>query len=380
MSLAGERTPVGHDGPVTATLPTGSSTGSSVVPPGGPPVATHRRSAYARAAATAAEAARPRPRGPVRRFGRLVADLAKKGDRDRVLGLAGENAFMAVLTLFPILLVVAAVIGRLAPLIGEQRAAQVEDTVLDYLQELLTDSAAPVVDTARGLFETGGNTFTLTLALALFSLATAFASVINTVTLTYDVHDTRGWWFRRFLGLVVGAGSVLIAVVVMSLVVVGPLFAAEDVVGRFGLGEEYAWLRSRLRWPVAFLALVLWATTMYHVCPDRVGRWRAGLPGGLLAAVLWLAASVGFNLYLEVALDASPVFGALGGGLILMTWLYLLCLGLLIGAELNAVLLARKRLATGDTRRTTPGDDAAAAAAAVLAAERGHAAPAPHPR
>ena len=63
--------------------------------------------------------------------------------------------------------------------------------------------------------------------------------------------------------------------------------------------------------------------------------------------MLWLAASAGFNLYLTIALGASPVFGALGGGLILMTWLYLLCLGLLMGAELNAVRLARRAVGRG---------------------------------
>ncbi len=303
---------------------------------------SERRSPQARAAATAAEAARPLPRGLWRGLFRLVADVVRKSDRDRVLGLAGENAFMAVLTTFPILIVVAAVLGQLSTVIGPGNATRVEDSVLRFLQDLLTDSAQPALDTAKQLFETSGNALTLALVLALGSLAQAFASIINTVTLTYDVHDTRGWWKRRALGLVVGIGSIIMAIIVITAVVVGPLFAASDVVHSVGLDREYAALWSHLRWPVAFLALILWATTMFHVCPDRAGPWRTGLPGGLLTAVLWLGASVGFNLYLDVALGASPVFGALGGGLIVMTWLYLLCFGLLAGGELNAVLLARR--------------------------------------
>lgn len=314
--------------------------------PGTPPetVVADRRSAEARAVATAAEAARVRPRGPVRWVAGLVADVARKSERDRVLGLAGENAFMAVLTIFPILIVVAAILGQLSSIIGGENADRIEETVLRNLRELLTDSAGPAIDTAKALFDTSGNTLTVATALALFSLATAFASILNTVTLAYDVHDTRGWWRRRGLGLLIGIGSVLMAIVIATLVVVGPLFGAAEVVGRIGLDGEYAELWSYLRWPVAFLALILWATTMFHVCPDRAGPWRTGLPGGLLTALLWLVASAGFNLYLKVAIGASPVFGALGGGLIVMTWMYLLCLGLLLGAELNAVLLARRGL------------------------------------
>ena len=242
----------------------------------------HRRSAEARAAATAAEAAKPLPKGVLRRTGRLVADIVRKCDRDRVLGLAGENAFMAVLTTFPVLIVVAAVLGQLSLVIGRDNALRVEDSVLRFLQELLTDSAGPAIDTARDLFATPLNTLTLALVLALFSLATAFASIINTVTLTYDVRDHRGWWFRRGLGLVVGLGSVLIAVVVVTLVVVGPLFAAADVVQSIGLDAEYQAVWSWARWPVAFLALVLWATTMFHVCPDR-RRALAARPAGRAA-------------------------------------------------------------------------------------------------
>jgi len=308
-----------------------------------------RRSAEARATATAAEATRPQPHGHVRRFTRLVADVVRKSDRDRALGLAAENAFMAVLTVFPTLLVFATMLGQLELIIGKVNADRVQDSVLSFLNDLLTRSADGAISTAKQLFATSGNALTLASLLALFSLSTAFAGVINTVTIAYDVHDTRGWWKRRWLGLLIGLGSVLTGVIVVTAVVIGPLFGkASVVVTAVGLSEEYAFFWSYVRWPVAFVALIAWATTLDHICPDRQGRWREGLPGGFLTALLWLAASVGFNIYLQIAVNASPVLGALGGGLILMTWFYLLCLALLAGAELNAVLIARRR----DSRTT----------------------------
>ena len=307
-----------------------------------------RRSPSARSAATLEEAQRPRPPGAVRGVGRLVLDLVHKSDRDRILGLAGENAFMAVLTVFPGLLVFAAVLGQLGLLIGRRNADRVEGAVLDFLDRLLTSSASGALTTARQLFDSSGNALTIALVIALVSVAQAFAGIINTVTLVYDVHDRRGWWKRRWLGLLVGAGSLLTGTVVITAIVIGPLFGtAKDVVRSVGLSEEYAFIWSSVRWPVAFLALVAWATTLDHICPDRQARWRSGLPGGVLTAVLWLIASIGFNVYLRVVVARSPVLGALGGGLILMTWFYLLCLALLIGAELNAILLARRRADTG---------------------------------
>ena len=76
---------------------------------------------------------------------------------------------------FPILLVVAAVFGQLSLVIGEKNAADVEASVLRFLQDLLTSSASPAISTAQQLFETSGDTLTLALVLALGSLAQAFA-------------------------------------------------------------------------------------------------------------------------------------------------------------------------------------------------------------
>jgi membrane protein len=311
-----------------------------------------RRTPAARAAATAADAGRPGGHAllwPLRTF----LDVWRKADRDRILGLAGENAFMGVLTVFPTLLVFAAVLGQLEKLVGSENTTQVKDEIVLFLNRVLDSSAEGVDETVRELFAISGQTLTLTLVIALASVAQAFASVINTVSVAYDIHDSRGWWYRRLLGLLLGLGSLLAGAVMITAFVVGPLFGhADDVVGQVGLSEEYSFLWEKVRYPVAFVAMVAWATTLFHVCPDRQARWRAGWPGGLLTAVLWVAASLGFSSYLAFVVPASPILGALGGGLLLMTWLYLLCLALLIGAELNATLLARRRVRAATATQT----------------------------
>lgn len=297
-----------------------------------------------RTRATVEDAALAARTPPVWWFPRTVADVIRKADRDRLLGLAGESAFFAVLTLFPALLVVAAVLGQLGTFIGQDAATQVEDAVLEFLDRLLTDAAGPAVSTVRRLFDGSGNLLTAATLLALGSLSTAFATLVNTLTIAYGVPETRGWWHRRVLGLVLGLGSVLTGAVAVTLLVLAPALGDEaGVLERIGLADTFGVLSRVLRWPVAFAALVLWAMTMQHLAPPDRHRWRQDLPGGLLTALLWLAASAGLNLYLTYVVTASPLLGALGGGLILMTWFYLLCVALLAGGTLNAVLAARRR-------------------------------------
>ena len=316
-----------------------------------------RQTSELRAAVTAQEAARTPAADPVRWFVRLVVEVIHKGDRDRLLGLSAETAFFAVLTLFPALLFAAAVLGQLSLIVGESNAQRVEQGVLDFLDDLLTDTASPAIDTVRDLFDSSPNALTIAFVLALLSLSTAFSTLINTVNICYDVPETRGWWRRRWLGLLLGVGTVLTGALAVTLLVIGPLFGrAEDVVAGIGLDSEYSVLWAYARWPLAFASLVLWATTMQHLTPALRERWRYDLPGGLLTALLWLLASAGLNLYLETAVSASPVFGALGGGLILMSWFYLLCVALLAGAELNAILLARRRHRAAQRAAADTGD------------------------
>lgn len=283
-----------------------------------------------------------------------MADVWRKSDRDRILGLAGENAFMGVLTIFPTLLVFAAVLGQLESVIGSHNTKLVKDAISEFLTQVLTSSAADIDKTVKSLFATSGNTLTFALIVAMVSVAQAFASVINTVTLAYEIKDRRGWWRRRFVGLLLGMGSLLAGAVMVTAFVVGPLFGRADVIDSLGISDEYAFVWSWVRYPIALVALVTWATTLFHLCPDRIARWRDGLPGALLTSFLWIAASLGFSSYLGVVVPRSPILGALGGGLILMTWFYVLFFSLLVGAELNATLLARRRLTATATNSPPP--------------------------
>lgn len=338
---------------MTRTTRTTASSGSpsdghtdDVTAPPEPPAweGVSQRMSGLRGAATAAEAARPPVRGPFRWFARLVADIVRKADRDRLLALSAETAFFAVLTLFPGLLAATAVLGSLGAILGSGTAVRVEREVLEFLDALLTSSADGVLDTVRELFDGGGNALTLATLLALISVSTAFATMVNTVTITYDVPETRGWWRRRWLGLLLGTGTIITGAVAVTLLVVGPLFGRGlDIVAGLGLDDTYAVLWDSLRYPVAFLALVLWGATLYNLAPPQRSTWRGELPGAVLAALLWLLATAGLNVYLKVVVVQSPILGALGGGIILMTWFYLLCAGLLIGGELNAILRARRK-------------------------------------
>src|SRR5205814_3996657 len=71
--------------------------------------------------------------------------------------------------------------------------------------------------------------------------------------------------------------------------------------------------------------------------------WKWISPGGVVAMVIWLAASVAFSLYVSsFGGSYAKTYGSLAGVVILLLWLYLSALALLLGAELNGELEREK--------------------------------------
>ena len=93
-----------------------------------------------------------------------------------------------------------------------------------------------------------------------------------------------------------------------------------------------------MQWPVAIFFVALSCSLVYYYGPDlkERRRWHWFTPGVALGALIWLAASFGFRMYLHYYDSYSVAYGSLGALMILLVWLYATGLALLIGAEINA--------------------------------------------
>lgn len=277
-----------------------------------------------------------------RLFGRrLLAETA----HDRLAGLAAETAFFVVLSIFPGLLIAASLLGVLDVVVGQDVAVQAQERVVGALRLVLTDEASGAVSSVENLFvNSSGQLLTLAGLGGVVTISGAFAVVIAALNTAYDTGESRAWWKRRLLGLGLAVASMLVVALALVVLVVGPLFGrGDELADVVGLGATFTLVWDLVRLPVMVLAVVVWAAAMFHLAPARRTRWRDALPGAVLTAVLWLLGSGGFHLYLRLVSDENPILGAFGGGVIVMVWVYLLSLALLLGGELNAVLLKQKR-------------------------------------
>ena len=275
----------------------------------------------------------------------LVEELRREWSRARVGGLSAEIAFFGLLGLFPAVIVFAAALGSLDVMIGAGAATDTEQWLLDRVVETFgSDNTLRV--TVEELFDrSNAGLITVGVALTVYASSRGFTAVVGALDVAYGHEHRRNWVSTRIMGFVLTLFSVMAAMLVAVMIVVGPLFGGgEEIAGRLGAGSVFTTLWDWFRWPVVFVVTVCWAASLYHFAPRRRTPWRSDLPGAVVTTVWSLAVSLGFRVYLDaVASGMNAVFGLLGGALILLVWLYLLAMGLLVGAMINSVLNDRRR-------------------------------------
>ena len=96
---------------------------------------------------------------------------------------------------------------------------------------------------------------------------------------------------------------------------------------------------SMLRFGI--LAILIFAAVglLYAMAQDQRRPGHHIVPGTLVAMVFWVAISAGYSFYVEYISDYSVVYGALGAVVVLLIWLYLTAVVLIMGAEVNDLLL-----------------------------------------
>ncbi|MDQ4148948.1 MAG: YihY/virulence factor BrkB family protein [Actinomycetota bacterium] len=273
----------------------------------------------------------------------ILRRLVDEWQDDRVGGLAAEVAFFAVLSLLPGTLAVAAGLGSLDQLFGTELAMRAQTAVVDFLRLVLTEQASATIDAVRELFTTGhGGLFSFALVGALFAFSRGVFGAMRALDVVYDLPPSGSWLRSRAKAVVLSIGTIAVFALLLSIVVVGPLFGAGIArAGALGLSRSVSTLWYWLRYPLALALVFGWAVALLQFGPSQRLPWSRAIPGALLAGGLWMAASIGFRAYLVLATQINQIFGALGGALILMIWFYLLSLALLMGGEFNKALAAR---------------------------------------
>ena len=268
----------------------------------------------------------------VLRWGDILRRTGRAVYADDCLGWAAELAFFWFLALFPALLFVVALAGSF-PL------QHLVDVVLGNLARVAPHDMLVLVREQFDQIAHGPPHGLLVLSLlgALWSSSSAMTAIISTLNQAYHVTERRSWWRVRLLATGLTVVLIAFSLVAVALVMTGPALAAYLESG-LGVPPRFAWLWAIVEWPLVFGLMVTALGWVYRFAPDlrRRGSWIT--PGSVVATLLWVLAALGFKWYAGHFGEYQKTYGAIGGVIVALLWLYASGLAILIGAELNAAI------------------------------------------
>src|SRR5215210_977863 len=266
------------------------------------------------------------------RFGTLKATV-QEFIRDDALGLAAQLAYYLILAIFPFILFLVAVADAFS-----SSSPQFVTELFDYLRRLLPPQVFDLIevytrntlrnpDTAPGLLSVG-------ILGTIWATSGAFSALINALNRAYDVQETRPFWKVKGIAILMTFGLSALILIGVLLLIAGPSIG-RTLAEVFTLGDEFMAVWNIARWPAALLFMVATVALLFYFAPDADQPFRWITPGGFVGILLWVLASVAFNLYLSSDFNSyDKTYGSIGTVIILLLYLYISSLTILFGGTL----------------------------------------------
>jgi len=246
---------------------------------------------------------------------------------------AGNLAYLTMVAVFPFFIVAAAI----AQLLGRTQAGL--QTVNGFLLTV-PPSVASVLRPAilDVLSARTGNLLWIGALIGLWTVGSLIETIRDILRRAYGTHSTQPFWTYRLRAIGIIILSVLAALVALSLQVL--LSAAEALVEQIFPFADLAFnviTASRLVPTVLLfgaLYLLFVALTPSRYRAARFPKW----PGAAVTTLWWYGTALLLPVFLSHLASYSLTYGGLAGAMIVLIFFFIIGLGVVIGAELNAAL------------------------------------------
>jgi membrane protein len=268
---------------------------------------------------------------------------AKEFKEDNLTDWAAALTYYGVLAIFPALIVLVSILG----LVGESATQPLIDNLGAVAPGPAKEIFTNAIENLQGDRGAAGVLFIVGILGALWSASGYVAAFMRASNAIYDMPEGRPIW--KTLPVRVGLTVVLLAllsITTIAVVLTGGL--AQRVGDVIGLGDTAVTVWNIAKWPVLLLVVSFMFALLYWAAPNvKQPGFRWVSPGGILAVVGWLIASAAFAFYVGNFGSYNKTYGALGGVVVFLVWLWISNIVILLGAEFNAELERERAIERG---------------------------------
>lgn len=267
---------------------------------------------------------------PKRGWFDILKRVKREVAHDNLSLVAAGLAFYAMLAVFPALTATVAIYGMFAS------PADIASH-LDQATAVMPEEAAGILQTqmqelSRQQDQALSIGAIIGLLIALWSARQGMTAIMTATNIAYDEEERRGFFKQIFVSLALTLGAVIGFIILLALAVALPL-----ALSVFNVHPILDVVVRVVRWAVLWFLVVAGLGIVYRYAPSRdKPRWRWVTAGSAVAATLWLVASLLFSFYVSSFASYNETYGALGGVVVLLLWLYISAFVIILGAEINA--------------------------------------------
>lgn len=265
-------------------------------------------------------------------FGKQLFDRIMYAD---VFGLAAQVSYFLLLSLFPLLLFLATLVGYF-PIDESAFMSFIESFAPDEIVDMIQ---ANISDLLSG---TNGGLLSIGIIGTLWSASNGINAIKKAFNKAYDVKENRPFLVSRLISIVLTLSMIGVLGVAFILPIFGEMIGTY-VFSFIGLSDTFIEIWNTLRWVISSLVFFLVLLALYVLAPNLKVRIRNAMYGAIFATISWQAVTIGFSFYVNNLTDYSATYGGLGAVIMLMFWFYISSIVIIIGGVINAVV-RKKRL------------------------------------
>jgi membrane protein len=281
----------------------------------------------------------PEPRvarkGPLR----LIRRTLGKAWEGNIFSEAAEAAFWQTLSLPPLLLGLLGALGFLGDWFGPSVVDAVHDEIIGFSRSIFSPNAVEqiVEPTVNSILTVGkGEIVSVGFVISLWAGSSAMSSFVDAITVAHDQYGVRNEVWQRIFALLLYLCGLVILVVGLPLVAIGP-----DLLPEFfpqGWRPTVSYWVGTLYYPTLAIVITLALATLYKLALPRKLPWHRGLPGAVLAMVIFLLSSVGLRVYLSWITKTGYTYGALAAPIAFLLLMFFIGLAVVSGAYFNSAI------------------------------------------
>ena len=255
--------------------------------------------------------------------------------QDEIVDRSAELAYYFLFAMFPALILLSAMFSLFA-----SASARANLELMLYLAKVIPPAAFESVETAFSQTTRGSSTSHLLFGgiAAIWAATYGMSSAQSVLNVIYRAKENRPYWKAKAIAMLSTMAIFVLVCSAMLLLILG------DDLAKFLISDLMFNTVLLVLWKIVkFLAAMFFLSLVFSITyrwgpAGNARKWHWISPGAIVGIFGWLAASLGFRVYLHIYNPYSSTYGSFGAVIVLLTWFYVSGFMLLLGAEINSTI------------------------------------------